>query len=223
MLRIASLVAASGLASAAWDLSLSANETWVGNDDSPAGGLFTFDNSAGGWNNGTGTCTVTAASAVSFLSGSGLFTIPHEGGDSYSFADLSESDRDSMEVLFYTDLNGEAPGSDFLSVSCSEGAAANDVLIRNFPSHPEASAMRGSVSSQSGTWGNFVLSFAPGVAPANLTFDDPNVAIGEEIGGAVAIDATGAVSDELWFGADWTGEARMAGSWQMSANAESVE
>jgi hypothetical protein len=217
MLRIASLVAATGFA-AAWDLTLSANETWVGNDHAPAGGLFTFDNSAGGWNNATGTCTVSAGGAVSFLSGSGLFTIPYAGGDSYAFADLSAEDRDTVEFLFYTELNGDAPGSDFLSVSCSEGSAANDILVRNFPSHPEASAMRGSVRSQSGDWGNFVLTFAPGVAPANLTFDDPNVAVGEELNGAVTIDASGAVSDELWFGADWTGDARMAGSWQMSAD-----
>lgn len=224
MFKFASLAAAAGLATSAnaWSLNLAANQTWPGNDASPAGGLYTFDNTGNSWNNGTGTCTVSSASTVSFLSGSGLFTFPSANPDSatsFKFADLMAELQESVQFLVFTELNGDELAEDFLSVECeaADVAADNDVLIRNFPNHPEESSIRGSVRKTNGNdWGNFVLSFPSGVVPANLTFDDPNVFIGEELNGAVSLDATTASSDELWFQADWQGEARMAGSWEMS-------
>jgi hypothetical protein len=229
MFKFASLAAATGLVASAnaWSLTLSANETWQGNDASPAGGLYTFDNTGNSWNNGTGTCTVTSASEVSFLSGSGLFTYPSANPDSatsFKFADLMEDFQEMIQFLVFTDLNGEELPEDFLSVDCesTDVAADDSVLIRSFPNHPEEAVIRGSVRKTNGNdWGNFVLSFPDGVVPANLTFDDPNVFIGEELNGAVSLSAEGATSDELWFQANWQGDARMAGSWEMSvANVE---
>lgn len=214
-MKIASLIAAAGAASA-WEVTLLSNNTWVGNDDQPAGGIYTFDNAAGGWNNSTGSCTVSAAGPLSFLNGFDLFTMPYAGGDQYRFLDMSENDRATIEFLVNTDLNGDAPAEDFLTVECDNDSVGDGPFFRSFPNHPQESNVRGSLRRAGGAdWSSFAMVFPR--AAMNLTFDDPAVVIGEEVGGAVAVDASAAVSDEIWFG--FSMEENLAGSWEMQASA----
>jgi len=216
MMKIASLVAAAGMASA-WDLSLSSNNTWIGNDDQPAGGIFTFTNDGGDWSNSTGVCTVSAAGSLSFLSGFDLFTLPNAGGDDYQFVDAAEGARSSISFLVNTDLNGDAPAEDFLSVSC-DNSDVSGPMFRSFPSHPQEPSLRGSIRGAQGS--NFVMSFPAGVNVVNMTFDDAAVIIGEEVNGAYSVDATAANSDEIWFGADWQDDSRIGGSWALDVQTQ---
>jgi len=211
MMKVASLIAAAGVASA-WDLTLLSNNTWVGNQDAAAGGIYTFANDGGAWNNATGTCTVSTTGDVSFLNGIDLFTLPYQGGNQFRFADMSENDRSEVQFYITTD-SMDAPAEDFMSVSCDNDDIGSGPIFRSFPNHPEEDSLRGSMRSN-GDWGNFALTFPSAVH--NLTFDDPAVVIGEEVGGSYAVDASMAVSDEIWFSAEW-GDSKIAGSFELSA------
>jgi len=211
MMKIASLIAAAGMASA-WDLPLLSNNTWMGNDDQPAGGIFVFDNSVGAWNNNTGSCTVSTSGDVSFLNGIDLWTTPYAGGNQYSFVDLRDADRAELSFLVNTELNGDALAEDFMSVSCDNGDNGSGPFFRSFPNHPQETNVRGSLSKAGDSWSSFAMVFPN--PTFNLTFDDPSVVIGEEVNGAVAVDASVANSDDLWFSVNF-GDNSIGGSWEL--------
>lgn len=215
--KIATLSAIAG--ATAWDLSLNSNTTWAANVDSGdhAGGVFIFDNSGGAWNNGTGACTVTAGDGINFINGHGLFVSEYAGGNTWTFWNMRETDSAEVGFTVFTD-NAEAPAEDFLAVSCDDSAPMNDgdMVVGAFPSDPRNPMARGVIGAKGRQWGDFVLAFPAGNGPANLTFDDPSVVVGEETNGAFTISAGAASSEDLWFAVDFDANAPPSASYQLS-------
>merc|ERR1712048_1386444 len=175
-------------AATAWDLSLSSNTTWAANDSGDqAGGIFFFNNVGGSWFNGTGSCTVSAGDGINFINGHGLFVSEYQGGNSWEFFNLRDADAAEIGFTVFTD-NAEAPAEDFLSVSCDNANALSDGDLK------------------AGVWSDFVLGFPAGNKPANLTFDDPSIVVGEEVNGAYTITANGAAAQDLWFSVEFSDE-----------------
>jgi len=204
--KIATLVGAA----TAWELSLNSNSTWDANAHSGdhAGGIFFFDNSGGSWNNGTGSCTVTAGDGINFINGHGLYVESYNGGNEWTFWNLREADDAEVGFTVFTD-NAEAPAEDFLSIECQDasGLADGDLIAGASPSDPRNPMDRGVIGAKGRVWSDFVLAFPDGSGPANLTFDDPSVVVGEDVGGAYTITANAAASDDLWFSVNFDGDA----------------
>jgi len=208
-------------AATAWDLSLSSNNTWAANDaGDQAGGIFFFNNVGGSWFNGTGSCTVSAGDGINFINGHGLFVSEYQGGNSWEFFNLRDADAAEVGFTVFTD-NVDAPAEDFLSVSCDNASALSDGDLKAgaFPSDPRNPMDRGVIGAKGGVWSDFVLAFPAGNKPANLTFDDPSIVVGEEVNGAYTITAAGAAAQDLWFAVDFSDEAPPAGSYQLSVTA----
>lgn len=205
----------------AWDLSLNSNTTWAANDaGDQAGGIFFFDNSGGSWNNGTGSCTVTAGAGVNFINGHGLFVSEYAGGNAWTYFNMRDADAAEVGFTVFTD-NAEAPGEDFLSIACDNAGALGDGDMKtgSFPQDPRNPMHRGVVGAKGAVWGDFVLTFPPGNNPSNLTFDDPSVVVGEEVGGAYTVNVNGANSEDLWFDVDFGADSPPSASYQLSVTA----
>lgn len=183
---------------AAWDLEPFGNQTfWPSNDNTPNGAALTFDNSAGSWNNGTGSCTVSLASAVSSINAGGYYVDEWAGGNDYTFRNFRASDSETFSFDMVGTVGEAEWASDFASVNCDDSTtlASGDMRMGVFPHG--AAGNQGNVGAKDAAWASFVMSWP---SATNMTFSDPRVMVTDGNGSTdVTIDASMAVSEDLWF------------------------
>lgn len=194
-----------------WQLEPFGNQTfWAGNPDTPNGAQLTFDNTAGSWANGTGSCTVSAADAIGHINAGGMYVDEWDGSNSYTFRNFRGEDNEAFSFDMIGEIDGEQWDPFFASVTCEDdGLYPGDLRMGMFPHG--LGGTQGNVGSKDAVWGSFVMTWPSEV---NVTFSDQNVVVTEGNGSTgIIVDASMAQSEDLWFEYE---TVSLTGSYQIS-------